>query len=79
MSYPADQVALPKLAVVMRKLATIAVECQFVEHWPDVAEMDVIARDELFGKCFEELYKDTSCRRIGELSYLTVYKHIKNM
>jgi hypothetical protein len=79
MSFPADQVALPKLAVVMRKLAAIAVECQFVEQWPDVAAMDVVARDELFGKCFEELYKDTSCRRIGQLSYLTVYKHINKM
>jgi hypothetical protein len=55
MSTAADKSALSKLAVVMRKLETIAVEKEFVESWPNVAAMEPEARDELFRKCFEEL------------------------
>jgi hypothetical protein len=49
---------------------------EFVVTWPNVKAMEPVERDELFRKCYEELYKGNSSKRIGELSYLTVCKHI---
>ena len=72
----ADEVALSKLRHVMEKIETIAVEKEFVVTWPNVKAMEPVERDELFRKCYEELYKGNSSKRIGELSYLTVCKHI---
>ena len=79
MSTAADKSALPKLAVVMRKLETIAVEKEFVASWPNVEAMEPEARDELFRKCFEELYKGSRSKRVGELSFMTVYNYIRAM
>jgi hypothetical protein len=76
MSTDSDKVALPKLTVVMKKIETIAVEKEFVGSWPNVAAMEPEERDDLFRECYEELYKGSRSQRIGELSFMTVYKHI---
>ena len=76
MNGDADEIALPKLHHVMEKIETIAVEKEFVERWPNVKAMEPEERDDLFQKCYEELYKGNRSQRIGALSFMTVYKHI---
>jgi hypothetical protein len=71
MSDDADEVALSKLRHVMEKIETIAVEKEFVATWPNVKAMEPEERDELFRKCYEELYTGNRSQRIGALSFMS--------